>query len=66
MVNGESPQVILADVQRKAEGFASCLAIYDLLHENIFSVSLENQEIRYKIGQCALEVDPEFNLFGFE
>ena len=66
MIKGESPQVVLADIQTKAEGFANCLASYDLMHEVIYGVSVENKEIRNQIGQCALEVDPEFNLFGYE
>lgn len=66
MVIGEDPQVVLADVQSKAAGFVDCLSAHNLTQEIIYMITLDNAEMRFQIGQCALEVDPDFNLFGYD
>ena len=66
IVSGENPGVALADIQLKAVGFIDCLLSYNLTQEVIYIISLENEEARFQIGQCALEVDPDFSLVGYE
>ena len=61
MVSGENPGVVLSDIQSKATGFVNCLSAHNLTHEVIYMVSLENEDLRIQIGQCALEVDPDFS-----